>query len=140
MVTMPPILRPRTLDGANRANVDPLGIGYIVVAITYTFVLFVELYLLHRYRQAFCVRLRNIQVVFAAVLMLHIYLILVLLVYPWNGLFPCAAEFWIMSVFLPSGMAFFQGMSLLHSPHMPLADASQLATPRCSRPMRASAG
>jgi len=112
MVTMPPILRPRILDGVNRANVDPLGISYIVVAITYTFVLFIELYLLHRYRQAFCVRLRNIQVVFAAVLMLHIYLILVLLVYPWNGLFPCAAEFWIMSVFLPSGMAFFQGMSV----------------------------
>ncbi|KAE8833111.1 hypothetical protein CFE70_004161 [Pyrenophora teres f. teres 0-1] len=108
MVTMPPILRPRALDGTSRPNVDPLGIGYIVMAITYTFVLFTELYLLHRYRHAFCVRLRNIRVVFAAVLMLHIYLVLVLLVYPWNGLFPCAAEFWIMSVFLPSGMAFFQ--------------------------------
>lgn len=118
MVTMPPILRQRSLDGANNANFDPLGIGYIVASITYTFILFTELYLLHRYRQTFCVRLRNVRVVFAAVLMLHIYLILVLLVYPWNGLFPCAAEFWIMSVFLPSGMAFFQGTSFPFITHV----------------------
>jgi hypothetical protein len=94
---------------------DSLGIGYIVLAITYTLLLGSELYFLYRHRKAFCIQIRNIKVVFAAVLMLHIYLVLVLLVYPWNGLFPCAAEFWIMSVFLPSGMAFFQGGSLSSS-------------------------
>jgi hypothetical protein len=109
MVNMAPLLHPRKLDGTTRPNTDPLGILYVVVAIVYTLILGVELFFLHRRREAFCLQIRNLKVVFAAVLMLHIYLILVLLVYPWNGLFPCSAEFWIMSVFLPSGMAFFQG-------------------------------
>lgn len=109
MVAMAAILRPRKLDGSDTLNLDPLGIGYIVIAILYTIFLSVELFFLYRRREAFCIRIRNIKVVLAAVSMLHIYLIVVLLVYPWNGLFPCAAEFWIMSVFLPSGMAFFQG-------------------------------
>jgi hypothetical protein len=115
MVSMAPVLRPRALDGTTQPNIDALGIGYLVIAIAYTLLLTAELYLLYRRREAFCVRIRNIRVVFAAVLMLHIYLVLVLLVYPWNGLFPCSAEFWIMSVFLPSGMAFFQSKSLSSS-------------------------
>lgn len=108
MVTMAPILLPRILDGG-RPNFDALGILYIVAAIVYTLVLAGELYLLYRQRTAFCVRIRNVKIVFAAVSILHVYLVLVLLVYPQNGLFPCSAEFWVMSVFLPSGMAFFQG-------------------------------
>lgn len=108
---MAPILHPRELDGKKQPNVDALGIVYVVLAIVYTIILASELYLLHQRRSAFCVRIRSIKVVFAAVSMLHVYLVLVLLVYPWNGLFPCSAEFWIMSIFLPSGMAFFQGQS-----------------------------
>lgn len=108
MVRMAPVLSPRKLDGG-APNTDALGILWIVAAIVYTMILAGELYILKQYRSAFCVRIRGLKVVFSAVLMLHIYLVLVLLVYPWNGLFPCAAEFWIMSVFLPSGMAFFQG-------------------------------
>lgn len=109
MAVMAPVVRPRQLDGKTRPNLDSLGVGYLLIAIIYTIILATELFFLHRRREAFCVQIRNVKVVFAAVLMLHIYLILVLLVYPWNGLFPCSAEFWIMSVFLPSGMAFFQG-------------------------------
>ncbi|OAL56330.1 hypothetical protein IQ07DRAFT_4545 [Pyrenochaeta sp. DS3sAY3a] len=108
MVRMAPILHPRALDGQKNPNVDALGIVYVVLAIVYTIILAAELYLLYQRRLAFCVRIRSIKVVFAAVSMLHVYLVLVLLVYPWNGLFPCSAEFWIMSIFLPSGMAFFQ--------------------------------
>ncbi|KAF2265181.1 hypothetical protein CC78DRAFT_208083 [Lojkania enalia] len=108
MLSMAPILVARILDGVRRPNTDPLGIAYVALAVLYTVVISVELYFLYRHRSAFCVRIRNIKVIFAAVSMLHIYLILVLLVYPQNGLFPCSAEFWVMSVFLPSGMAFFQ--------------------------------
>lgn len=112
MVRMAPVRSIRDLDGG-KPNTDALSIIYIVVAILYTIVLAGELYLLNRYRSAFCVRIRNLKVVFSAVSMLHVYLVLVLLVYPWNGLFPCSAEFWIMSVFLPSGMALFQGKQTL---------------------------
>ncbi|KAF2683678.1 hypothetical protein K458DRAFT_339737 [Lentithecium fluviatile CBS 122367] len=107
MVTMAPVLLPRMLDGGS-PNIDALGIFYVVAAIIYTLILAGELYVLYRRRSAFCVRIRNIEVVFTAVTSLHVYLILVLLVYPLNGRFTCSAEFWIMSVFLPSGMAFFQ--------------------------------
>jgi hypothetical protein len=108
MVRMAPVLNTRKLDGG-APNTNTLGIFYVVVAILYTIVLAGELYLLYRHRSTFCVRIRNLKVVFSAISILHVYLVLVLLVYPWNGLFPCSAEFWIMSVFLPSGMALFQG-------------------------------
>ncbi|KAF2120127.1 hypothetical protein BDV96DRAFT_318958 [Lophiotrema nucula] len=107
MLDMAPVLIPRVFDGG-RPNVDALGKLYVVAAIIYTLVISAELYLLYYHRSAFSIRIRSIKVVFAAVFMLHIYLILVLLVYPLNGRFFCQAEFWIMSIFLPSGMAFFQ--------------------------------
>lgn len=107
MGNMAPILIPRKLDGTE-PNTDTLGFVYIGIAIIYTILLAGELFLLYRRHSAFCVRVRSLPVVFAAVSILHVYLIIVLLVYPWNGLFPCAAEFWIMSIFLPSGFAFFQ--------------------------------
>lgn len=107
MRSMAPHLIPRIIDGG-RPNLDTLGITYVVLAIIYTIIVSLELCVLYRRRSAFSVRIRNVRVTFAAVSLLHIYLILVLLVYPWNGLFPCSAEFWIMALFLPSGMALFQ--------------------------------
>ncbi|KAJ4288500.1 hypothetical protein N0V90_011736 [Kalmusia sp. IMI 367209] len=104
---MAPIRVPRTLDGG-APNTDAAGIIYVVAAILYTIVLAVELYLLYRHRSAFCVRIRGLNIVFTSVSMLHVYLILVLLVYPLNGHWPCSAEYWVMSIFLPSGMAVFQ--------------------------------
>ncbi|KAH9872408.1 hypothetical protein IAQ61_005243 [Plenodomus lingam] len=108
MVEMAPGLSPRKLDGSSKPNTDALGITYVVIAIIYTIILALELILLYRHRSAFCVRIRNVKIVCAAVSTLHVYLVLVLLVYAWNGLFPCQVEFWIMSLFLPFGMALFQ--------------------------------
>ena len=108
MGRMAPVLRPRILDGG-ASNTDTLGIAYVVIAIIYTLILGFELTLLYRRRDAFCIQIRNIKIVFAAVSTLHVYLTLVLLAYSWNGLYPCSAEFWVMSIFLPLGMAFFQG-------------------------------
>ncbi|KAF2274769.1 uncharacterized protein EI97DRAFT_99695 [Westerdykella ornata] len=107
MLNMAPKLLKRVLDGGS-PNLDGIGITYIVLAIVYTFIVSGELFLFYHHRSAFVIKIRNIRVVVATVSMLHVYLILVLLVYPWNGLFPCAAEYWIMSVFLPCGMALFQ--------------------------------
>ncbi|KAF1980305.1 hypothetical protein BU23DRAFT_522344 [Bimuria novae-zelandiae CBS 107.79] len=107
MLGMAPILIPRILDGG-APNFDPAGIAYLVAAILYTIVIAIELFLLYRQRSAFCVRIRGLDVVFTSVSMLHVYLIIVLLVYPLNGEFRCSAEYWIMSIFLPSGMAVFQ--------------------------------
>jgi hypothetical protein len=108
MGRMAPVLRTRMLDG-EASNTDALGVTYVVVAIMYTLILGFELTLLYLRRDAFGIQIRNIKILFAAVSTLHIYLTLVLLAYPWNGLYPCSAEFWVMSIFLPLGMAFFQG-------------------------------
>ncbi|KAF2749290.1 hypothetical protein M011DRAFT_465727 [Sporormia fimetaria CBS 119925] len=105
---MAPTLFRRAIDGDGRPNLDGVGITYVSLAVLYTVIVILELYYLYHHRSAFCVRIRNLRVVFAAVCLLHIYLLLVLLVYPWNGLFPCWAEYWVMSIFLPCGMALFQ--------------------------------
>ncbi|KAF1952118.1 hypothetical protein CC80DRAFT_180269 [Byssothecium circinans] len=107
MVNMAPIIVPRLLDGG-RPNINAVGITYVVVAILYTCILTGELYLLYRRRSAFCIRIRGLPIIFTSVSALHVYLILVLLVYPLNGQWPCSAEFWVMSIFLPTGMAIFQ--------------------------------
>jgi hypothetical protein len=113
MLRMAPTLFSRSLDGG-APNFDTAGIIYVVVAIIYTIVLAVELFLLYRQRLAFCVRIRGLDIVFTSVTMLHVYLVLVLLVYPLNGHWPCSAEFWVMSIFLPLGMAIFQGRLPYH--------------------------
>jgi hypothetical protein len=107
MSDMAPILLPRTLDGG-RPNTDAAGIFYISAIIVYTLVLAGELCMLYQHRSAFCVRIRGLPIIFASVCALQIYLIIVLLVYPLNGTWPCAAEFWVMSLFFPTGMAIFQ--------------------------------
>ncbi|PVH99662.1 hypothetical protein DM02DRAFT_629173 [Periconia macrospinosa] len=104
---MAPIHIPRALDGGG-ANVNALGISYVVAAIIYTLLLAGETYVLYRHRSAFCIRIRGLEVTLTSVAALHIYLIIVLLVYPLNGNWPCPAEFWVMSIFLPTGMAIFQ--------------------------------
>ena len=105
---MAPSLGRRTLDGG-APNLDAAGIAYITTAILYSFVVFAELFLLYRRRSSFYIRIRNLYLVFLSVSLLHVYLIVVLLVYPLNGRWPCSAEYWVMSILLPSGMAVFQG-------------------------------
>ncbi|KAF2815611.1 uncharacterized protein BDZ99DRAFT_457588 [Mytilinidion resinicola] len=97
----------RQLNGG-RANLDALGIFYVLVAILYSLLVAVEIYLLHRHRSNHSIRIRGFSVLIGSVSMLHVYLVLVLLAYPENGNWPCVAEYWIMSVFLPLGMALFQ--------------------------------
>jgi hypothetical protein len=108
MPKMAPLRISRSLDGGT-SNFDTAGILYVVTDIVYTTVLAVELFLLYRQSLALCVRIRGLDIVFTSVTMLHVYLVLVLLVYPLNGHWPCSAEFWVMSIFLPFGMAVFQG-------------------------------
>lgn len=93
-----------------KPNLDLLGIAYIVIAILYTAFVAGELFVLYRHRNDTPIRLRNACNTAAAVVALHIYLVLVLSVYPENGVFKCGTEFWVMSIFLPFGMALFQGL------------------------------
>ncbi|KAL8888022.1 MAG: hypothetical protein Q9215_004474 [Flavoplaca cf. flavocitrina] len=93
------------------ANLDGWGILQMVFAIVYTLVLLVLCALLWKQRNHPIIRMRKIPMAIAAVLVLHVYLVIVLIVYPLNGYFPCNAEFWIMSIYLPIGVGLFQAQN-----------------------------
>lgn len=94
------------------ANVNQLGQFYIAFAIVYTVVVFTGLLALFAHRKSHAVRIRRFKTVCTTVLTLHIYLVLILIAYPLNGLYKCWMEFWIMNILLPLGIALFQGMLL----------------------------
>ncbi|KAI9844374.1 MAG: hypothetical protein M1838_002198 [Thelocarpon superellum] len=93
-------------------NLDVLGTLYMGFCIVWTFLLLVGLtfFLLHRHVDF--VRMRNACMVTAAILTIHVYLVIVLLQYPINGAFPCDLEFWIMSIQFPLGIALFQAQNV----------------------------
>jgi hypothetical protein len=91
-------------------NLDSLGIFYLSFAAVYSVFVLTGLLALFHLRHTHAVRIRSFLVVCGTVLFLHIYLLLILLVYPLNGLFKSGWEFWIMSILLPLGIALFQGV------------------------------
>lgn len=99
------------IDYTRRPNLDTLGIFYIAFAVAYTAILCSGLAGLWYIRKTQAVRIRSFAVTTGTIVFLHVYLLLILLVYPLNGRFTCEWEFWIMSILLPLGMALFQGKS-----------------------------
>jgi hypothetical protein len=104
-----PILYPGGHD-LGPARVDLLGVFYIVLACLWTIFIGWGIGLLYLWRDHEVVRIRGIWLPITSIVVLHVYAVLVILVYPWNGAFKCGAEFWLMSIFLPFGMALFQGI------------------------------
>ena len=67
-------------------------------------------------RNLYFLKMRNIILAIVSTTFLHLYLVKILLAYTTNNHFSCAAEFWIMSIYLPFGIALFQAnMVQLHS-------------------------
>lgn len=103
-----PFANPKGRDWSSVVNWDGLGKIYAAFAITWTVLLCVCIGWLIRHRNLYYIKFRNIWLAIAATFFLHIYLIKILLAYTTNGHFNCLAEFWIMSIYLPFGIAFFQ--------------------------------
>ena len=79
-------------------NYDGLGIGYILFAVIYTVLFYLACGFVWIHRRDPAMKMRKIGLALLSVLLLHVYLFIILMVYPWNGLFPCSAEYWIMSM------------------------------------------
>ncbi|OCT53404.1 integral membrane protein [Cladophialophora carrionii] len=95
-------------DMAYRINTDGLGIVYIGIVIAWTcFLLPAAIFLIRHRRQPY-LRMRNIPLAVSAVATLHVYWVLCMIAYVLNAYFPCATEYWIMSIYLPLGIALFQ--------------------------------
>ncbi|KAF2260534.1 hypothetical protein CC78DRAFT_547383 [Lojkania enalia] len=90
------------------ANLDALGWVYIGISIGWTVIFSLGILSLHRYRQLPCLQIRRLSLVFLANFFLHAYAIACLLGYVVAPFAPCTAEYWIMSIWLPFGMAMLQ--------------------------------
>jgi hypothetical protein len=89
-------------------NWDALGKIYAALIISWTVILFSGVAWLVAHRRLPYLKMRNIPLAVAATSFLHVYLVKIFLAYTTNGHFLCSAEFWIMSIYLPVGIALFQ--------------------------------
>ena len=92
-------------------NFDGYGISYIVFGITYSSFFYSACIFLWTSRNHPIVRKRNIPLLLLSLLTLHVYVIIVLIIYVLNGAFPCQVEFWCMSLYLPIGIGLFQAQN-----------------------------
>lgn len=91
---------------------DPLAWVYIVVAVLSTVALCVGISCIIFYRHLDCVRIRNIALMTASLVVIQVYLMIVLLNYPLNGDWPCSAGYWVMGFYLPIVVALFQAQNI----------------------------
>lgn len=93
---------------------DALGLAYIVVIIAWSLFVLCCLLLTVLKRALPFIRMRSLTLIASTLVSLHVYLVMTFLVYSLNGTFSCEAEFWVMSVYLPFGIACFhvQNMQL----------------------------
>ncbi|KAE8153172.1 hypothetical protein BDV25DRAFT_149815 [Aspergillus avenaceus] len=127
---------------------DNLAKVYASVAIIWTVALLVGSVFLVLNRQEQCIRIRNLPLTLSALSCLHIYWILCMLAYTMSGAYPCDVEYWIMSVYLPLGIALFQANSMqllsvsgiqekmLHTAHQPQRVSRSIGSKRPSEFLR----
>ena len=89
-------------------ELDGLSVAYIVINVVWTSIVLVGCLAFWRFRTHETMRKRNPALVVASVLVLHVYFCFNLILYPLNGAYPCALDYWIMSVYFPLGIALFQ--------------------------------
>ncbi|KAH6889424.1 hypothetical protein B0T10DRAFT_513920 [Thelonectria olida] len=90
-----------------RARLDGLGIFWIVFALSWTFLLACGMTFLYLRRDMPMLRIRGLSVSFVAIIFLHLYWGAVQTGYCYGPLAPPVVEFWIMSIWLPFGIALF---------------------------------
>lgn len=88
-------------------NLDGLGILYISLVVAWSLILIPGMLCLLKNRTLPCLRIRNIPLSIGAVCCLHVYWVLCMIAYVMNGYFPCSTEYWIMSIYLPLGIALY---------------------------------
>lgn len=101
-------LNPNGRNWGSLVNWDDLGKLYAGFIIAWTIILAAGISWLIVNRRVPSVKIRNVWIGVAAVAFLHVYLVKIFLAYTTNGHFTCSAEFWIMSIYLPFGIALFQ--------------------------------
>lgn len=104
-------LNPDGHNWASTENFDGYGISLVVFILLYSVFFYAACIFLWLQRNNPAIRMRKIPLALLSILVLHVYLVLVFVVYPLNGTFPCGVEFWIMSIYLPIGIGLFQAQN-----------------------------
>ncbi|KAH7137900.1 hypothetical protein EDB81DRAFT_858333 [Dactylonectria macrodidyma] len=89
------------------ANLDGLGIFWITFALSWTFIITGGMIFLWRRRDMPILRIRVLPLSFLAITLLHLYWGAVQTGYVWFPLAAPEVEYWIMSIYLPCGIALF---------------------------------
>ncbi len=92
-------------------NLDGYGISNIVVGVAYSICFYTACVFLWAYRRHPVVKMRNVPLLLASLLVLHVFTFMTMVVYTLNGAFPCQVEFWIMNIYLPIGIGLFQAQN-----------------------------
>jgi uncharacterized membrane protein len=101
-------INPKGRDWGTLVNWDDLGKAYAALILSWTVILCTGIIWLIKNRRLPFIRIRNIPLAILSTVFLHLYLVKIMLAYTTNGHFLCSAEFWIMSIYLPLGIALFQ--------------------------------
>lgn len=96
-----------TPDAEPKLRLGAVGVFWIVWAISWTAVLLGGMSFLYARRDMPILRVRGLSLSFASIALLHGYWFVVQLGYIFFSLMPEVAEFWIMSIWLPFGIALF---------------------------------
>ncbi|KAG5915660.1 hypothetical protein E4U42_007956 [Claviceps africana] len=96
-----------TPDTKPVARFDSLGVFWVSFAITWTVVLCSAILFLWCKRDMPILKVRGLGLSFAAIALLHFYWFAVTTAYVYGPLMPEVAEFWIMGIWLPFGVALF---------------------------------
>lgn len=102
---------PKGHDWGNNYNWDGLGISYVAFAVAYSLLFYTMCGIVWYYRKHPLVKMRKIGLAISALLILHVYLFMIFVAYALNGHYPCIAEFWFMSFYLPMGIGLFQAQN-----------------------------
>ncbi|CAO2655689.1 Nn.00g044920.m01.CDS01 [Neocucurbitaria sp. VM-36] len=86
---------------------DSIGWTYMGLTIAWNVALVAGMIFLWIHRQQPSLRMRKLPLMFAGILCLHMYGLLCIVIYPIGAIFSCTLEFWIMSIYLPLGIALF---------------------------------
>ncbi|KAF4425152.1 hypothetical protein FACUT_10057 [Fusarium acutatum] len=100
-------LRLMRRDEKPHARFEGIAILWIAFSSVWTILLVAGMAFLYSRRDMSILRIRGLLLSFGSIILLHLYWIAVQWVYVVALLFPPAAEFWIMSIWLPFGIALF---------------------------------
>ncbi|RYP57386.1 hypothetical protein DL769_009505 [Monosporascus sp. CRB-8-3] len=93
---------------AEEISTSTLGWVYISLAAAWTAVFVGAMFYLRRHCRLPFLQIRRLPLVCIAVILLHLYAVVCLICYMIGPLLPCDAQFWIMSIYLPCGIALLQ--------------------------------